>query len=268
MTVEQARKEIETFYGKNPPDLHRIRAAYEDLINGRTHSDFLCLCPSCLCHAHKKAGGRFDKEIFFLDWLLLEVQLGRVNQREKIVFEDAFDRGKPVISVDGVDFINFFNARGSVKALSVFLEKYFPEIDHNWSRLNLRLWRFKKSGTLRATEKRIVAEWYKAHPAPNPRKGQSWKALKLAHRIADFIYSRPNKTVTQRELCRRFFQRDTLKDLEAIRPWLKFNYGIDWKVGIKKNRVSYLGTMKKPQGRILRVVISKKTIDGISDLME
>jgi hypothetical protein len=240
MTVERSINEIETFYGINPPDLHRIRAAYEDLIKGRIHSEFLCFCPSCLHHAHKKSGGRFDKEIFFLDWLLFEIQLSRVNQTEKIVFDGPFDKGKPKIFVEGADFINFFTARGSIRALSAFIEINFPDINPSPSRLNLRLWRFKKSGALKETEKLIVAEWYKIHPAPDPRKGEFWKALKLAQRIADFINSRPQGTATQRELCRRFFQRRTLEDLKSFRPWLKLK-GISWQVGEKKNRTRYFG---------------------------
>jgi len=250
MTVESEIREIEIDPGsKNPPDLNRIKTAWKDLKEDRTHANFPCFCPSCLYQAHKKVGGRFDKEAFFLDWLLFEIKLSLVNQTEKIVFKDTFDRGQIKIFVDSREF---FKVRGSIKALSEFVEKNFSEINPDYQRINLRLWRFRKSGVLKMLEEKISMEWWNAHPV-DFRKNESWKLLNLAQRIADFIYSRPEKSATQREICRRFFQKKSVEDLEDMRFWLKTNYGIGWKKRKKKNQIIYFGEMKNARGRFLRV---------------
>jgi len=212
--------EVVSREGKSPVDLKRVRGAYADLMDGKTHSD-TCRCPSCLYKLHKEKRGRFDKEAFFLDWLELEVRLSLINQTEKIVFETAYDRGKNKTFIDGRDY---FKSCGTLRALSNFIEKHFPDIDSNYRRIKLKLWRFRKSGVVKELEKEISFRYFRAHPAKGK---EDWKDLRFAQRIADYIYSLKNREATQREL-RRHFQKP-IEKIEDLRPWLNGNYGIGWK---------------------------------------
>jgi hypothetical protein len=132
-------KEIETNFGKESPDLKMIQAVYNDLIHDRTHPNFCCLRPCCLYQLHKKQGGKYSKEIIFLDWLQFEINISLRNRREMLVFDDPFEyfpikKAITKFRIDGQDFIDFLKSRGSLKELSEFVKKYFPKVDHDWKR--------------------------------------------------------------------------------------------------------------------------------------
>ena len=246
MTVEPETKEIIIDEGsKYPPDLDRIKTTWKNLVEDKIHSDFLCLCPSCLYQIQKKDGGRFDKEVFFLDWLHFEIKFSLVNQK---ITQSLEIGSKPKTYID---MRELFKVRGSIRALSKFIEKKFPEIDHNYQRIKLKLWRFKKSGILKKLENKITKEWSKTHPVEH-RKNEFWKMLRLTQRIANFIYSRPDKSAIQRDICRKFFQKKSVDDLEEIRSWLNINYGILWDKGKREDQIIYYGTMKSSRGRFMK----------------
>lgn len=255
MTVNPKIDENELDYGKNPPDLPRIKEAWQDLINNKIHTDFLCFCPSCLYQAHKKDGGRFDKDVFFLDWLHFEIKLSLINQRTTYSLDSPGFNPKT-----SVDMFELAEVRGSVKALSEFIEKNFPnDFNPNYKRIKKRLWRFRKSSTLKALEIKKTLEWFKNHPSESQK--ESLKNLNLAQRIADFIYSMPGRKVIQRDILRRFFQKKRLEDLEYLIPWLRDNYGIICEEGKRKDQVIYCGVLKTSRGRFLRFGAPSKKID-------
>lgn len=239
-------KEVESFWGRNPIDLKRVIKTYADLMGDRTHAA-PCTCPSCLYHLHKTKGGGYDKEVFFLDWLSLEVKLSLINQSEKIVFETAYDRGKNKTSVDWKDL---FRAWGTIQALADFVGDNFPDIDPSPRRIKLKLWRFRKSGVSATLGKEIILNAIKANSV-DPEINETWRGLRLAQRVADYIYKRRGHAVTQRDL-RRFFQKP-VEELIDVRPWLDLNYGIVCKQGKRENQIVYTGTMKSSRGRFLRV---------------
>lgn len=248
MTVDN---EIEISCEKNPPDLNKIKNAWEDLINARVHADFLCLCPSCLYQTYREEGGRLDKEIFFLDWLYFEIKLSMVDQR---ITQSLEVGSKPKISVD---MREFFNVPGSIKVLSEFIETNFPDINHDYKRIKLKLWRFKKSGVLKYLEQKKIKIWMKAHPVK--RKDHPLIKLKLLQKIADFIYSQPEHKALEREIYRKFFQKKSVVDIEEeldeMNPWLQANYGIFRKQGKRKDQIIYYGVLKTSRGRFFRVGI-------------
>jgi len=249
--VMTERLEIEIWKGRENVDIQRIKKFYTDLINDITHPE-ACSCPSCLFQEHKKQGGKYNKEIFFLSWLEFEILFSLVNQTEKIVFETVFDPGSYKRFIEGeVEVKKFLKGYGRIKALSEFVKKNFPEIDHNQKRLKLRLWRFKKSGVELKAAKEIQKRYYKIHPF-DFRKSDLQK-FKLAQKIADFIYSQPKQKTTQREICRKYFQKKSVEDLEEMRSLLNFNYGIIWDDGKRKNQIIYIGKMKSSRGVFFKV---------------
>jgi hypothetical protein len=100
-----------------------------------------------------------------------------------------------------------------------------------------------------------IKEWHKNHPIKG--RDDTFLKLKLIKKIADFVYLQPNRKAFQREICRRFFQKKTIEDLEELRPWLRVNYGIECLKGKRKNQVIYVGMMKDSRGRFFRVGIPK-----------
>jgi len=246
--TEQALEPVEVYYGKNLPDLQRVKKAYTDLMGDRTHAA-TCACPSCLYHLHKTKGGRFDKKVFFLDWLSLEVKLSLINQTEKIVFENAYDRGKKTMSVEWKDF---FRTWGTIRALARFVGDNFPDINMSPRRIKLKLWRFRKSGIHLSLQKEIDLNGMRANPV-DPKMNKTWGPLAFGQKVADYIYKHQDRIVTQRDL-RRFFQKP-VEELVNLRPWLGFNYGIYWKLGSRKNQTIYFGTRKNSRGQFLGVGI-------------
>ena len=242
------RLEVETWEGKENIDVQRIRKVYANLINDKTHPE-PCVCPCCLFQEHKKQIGKYSKEIFFLSWLEFELRFSLVNQKEKIVYEKAFGPGSYKRFIEGLELIKFSRGYGRIKALSEFLEINFPKIDHNQKRLKLRLWRFKKSGMELKAAKEINKRYVKAHPYDLQKIKEGWKDLKLAQKIADFIYSQPGHKTTQRQICRRYFQKKSVEDLEEMRSLLNSNYGIICEYGKRKNQIIYIGKMKSSRGR-------------------
>lgn len=234
--------EVEAFCGKNPVDLNRAKKTYADLIGDKTHAA-PCTCPSCLYQLHKTKGGGYDKEIFFLDWLSLEVKLSLINQTEKIVFETAYARGKDKMSVEWRDLVKSW---GTIQELAEYVGENFPDIDPSPRRIKLKLWRFRKSGVSSALEKEIILNGKKASPV-DPKINETWRVLRLAQRVAEYIDKKRGHTVTQQDL-RRFFQKP-VEELVNLRPWLRINYGISWKPGSRKNQVIYFGTRKTSRKR-------------------
>jgi hypothetical protein len=243
-------REVEIEHGKSPVDLQRVKKAYADLISDKTHPA-PCTCPSCLYHLHKKKGGRFDKEIFFLDWLLLEVKLSLINQTERIVFYTPYGRGKDITSVEWRDFIS---ARRIINPLARFVRDNFPDIDPSPRRIKLKLWRFRKSGVAAALEKEINLNGIKANPV-DLKIIETWQALDLAQKVADHIYKQQDRVATQREI-QRFIQKP-VERFEEIRKWLEENYGIVRGNGKRKNQIIYTGTMKSSRGQILHVGVQE-----------
>ncbi len=246
--MDMTEQDIEVDLGirKNPVDLQRVKKVYADLIGDKKHA-VPCTCPSCLYHLHKTKGGGYDKEVFFLDWLSLEVKLSLIDQNEKMYWEAAYSPSKSKFSVEWKDL---FRAWGTIQALADFVRNNFPAINSSPHRIKLKLWRFRKSGVSAALEKEIILNGIKANPV-DPKINETWRTLRLAQRVADYIYKHQDCVVTQRDL-RRFFQKP-VEELIDLRPWLDLNYGIVCKQGKRENQIVYTGTMKSSRGRFLCV---------------
>jgi hypothetical protein len=170
-----------------------------------------------------------------------------------LVFDDPPKKSAVKFHIDGQDFIDFLKNRGSLKALSEFVKKHFPKVDHDYKRIKLRLWRFRKSGTLKKLEQEKIREWMKIHPINIKKRDHPLMKFKLLQKIADFIYSQPDRKIIQREICRRYFQKKPVEDLEELRPWLRFNYGIECLKGKRKNQILYVGKMNSSRGLFFKV---------------
>ena len=231
---------------KNPVDLDRAKGIWSDLLNNRTHED--CRCPSCQYQLHRQKGGKFDKETFFLYWLELEVKLSLIPQTDRLIYS-TFSRPEDKGWRTSVTWKDFSRTWGTIQGLADYIAKHFPDIDAGASRIKLKLWRFKKSGVDAALEREFIDRRLKARPVT-----EEWKMILLAQRIADFVYTQPSRTVSQRELQRHL--HGDIDGLENLRPWLLLNYGIECQRGSRKNQMIYRGTMKGSRGRFLRVGVS------------
>jgi len=237
--------EVVEIEGRVPVNVKRVEKFYRALIDDKLHSP-TCRCPSCLYQLHKKKGGRYKKESFFLDWLETEIRFSLVHTVEKTIYDSAYHRGDKARSfINGRDF--FRARRESMRALSDFIKFHIPEIDSNHRRIKLKLWRFRKSGVLQELEKEISAREFETSPL---NWKESSRGFRLAQRIADFIYRQKGRRAEQREI-RRFIQIP-IEEIEALRPWLLSNYGIECRPGSRKNQVVYFGTAKNSRGSFMR----------------
>jgi len=86
-------------------------------------------------------------------------------------------------------------------------------------------------------------EWQRSKPEPVAIINLNKKYRTpgdIALGVANFVYSKPNRKATQRELLRHLNKHKT--DLEPLQEWLKFSYGIE--VRTEGRSIVYFGTMK------------------------
>jgi hypothetical protein len=233
-----------------PVNLEWAKETWRDLLNDRTHED--CRCPSCQYHLHRQKGGKFDKETFFLYWLELEVELSLIPQTDRLIFS-TLSRPQDGGWRTSVTWRDFSRVRGTIQGLADYVAKYFPAIDAGASRIKLKLWRFKKSGVIKALDDEFIDRRVKAL-GPADKGGGT---VQLAQRIADCVYSRPDRTASQRDLQRQL--HEPADNLEDLRQWLLLNYGITCRRGKRKGQMIYQGTMQSSRGRILRVGIGPES---------
>lgn len=231
--------DVTSWEGKEKIDVTKTRKVYDDLINDKTHPE-PCCCPSCLYHEHKKQGGKYDKESFFLSWLEFEIIFSRVNQEERIIFKTAHDLGTYKTYIDGRELIGSIQGRGRIKALSEFLKDNFPDIDHNHKRLKLKLWRFKKSKAGLKASKEIGNRWTKAAPKEKKKEwGDSWETIRFANEVSNYIHSLPKKRIDRSTLLRGKFQGKTVDDLEQIHGLLQLKGIFNKREGYRNKTVFY-----------------------------
>ncbi len=247
--VAEKAKSIELQRGHGGVDCDLARRIWRGLGEGPDHGEF-CACPSCLCQLHQSRGGRYDRESFFLYWLEEEVVLAGKEQIEQLIFgRGGRQRDRERVSVEWREWL--LPSR-PIPEMARILRQCFPDIDPNPRRIKVKLWRFKRSGIAGALEEEIRDRERRATP-PAP---EAWQNLRLAQRIADLVYSRPKKTISQRDLQR--LARVPVDRLEELRAWLNFNYGIEARQGRRKGQVLYRGRMKGAHGRALRVGVFLK----------
>ena len=239
--MTESVKEVITYEGRSPISLDRARRVWADLQSDRTHDN--CWCPSCKYQLHRRQGGRYDREAFFLYWLELEVKFSLINQTEKIVFMPRPQKDEDRTSIAWQDL---FRTHGTIQALADYVGRHFPDIDADTTRIKVKLWRFKRSGVDAKLEQELAMARARKAPA-----GENTHTLRLAQRIADFIYAQPGQTATQRVILR--WLQKPVEVLEELRPWLLVNYGITTARGKRKGQVVYRGRMQAARGRFLRV---------------
>ncbi|NLH78952.1 MAG: hypothetical protein GX465_18180 [Acidobacteria bacterium] len=134
--------------------------------------------------------------------------------------------------------------------VAAFVKAHFPEIRTSPARIKMNLWRYRKSGVEAKLDDEILGRRLKRY-SKRADGDEPWLTVRLAQGIADKFYSRPEKSVSQRELQR--MTHVSVDQIEALRGWLLLNYGIEARAGRRKGQVVYRGRMKDSRGRILRV---------------
>jgi len=236
---------IISWEGKKEVDITTAKKVYDDLLNDRTHPE-PCCCPSCLYHEHKKQGGKYDKESFFLSWLEFEILFSMVNQEERIIFEAAHSPGIKKTFIKNQEIMNFIKGYGRIKVLSEFLENNFPDIDHNHERLKLKLWRFKKSEVESKASEEIGKRW--AIITPKEKKDEwenNWKILRFAQDVSNYIHSLHKKRIDRRTLLREEFQGKQKQDLERIHGLLQLKGIFHKREGYRNKTVVYYYSKKE-----------------------
>jgi hypothetical protein len=227
---------------KEPVNVKAVRKLLADLRAGRSHKR-PCICAACLFARHKASGGRFDAESFWLDWLEFEVRLSSVDTVERRYWQDHPLPERVARHVD--DWREIYRVRGVVEAMGRFIALEFPNMDHGEARIRMKLWRLRKSGVLHELEQEAIGEIQKA--TVKPGAPTSLPTLRLAQRVADYVYSRPDRTASQRDLQRRFQKPVEVLSGFVFRRWLFVNYRIESRHEGRKNRVVYRGTSKSYQ---------------------
>ena len=258
--MPEAERHTKIGQGLGQVDLVRARKVWRDLVEGPDHGEF-CVCPSCLYRLHRSRGGRFDREAFFLYWLELEVDFAARTQVEELISGPGH-RGLGTERVF-IEWPELLRPLRLVPLIARVLRESFPNLNPDPRRIKVKLWRFKRPvadadprwdpppNIYQALEEEINDRERRAAP-PNP---EPWQNLRLAQRVADLVYSQPERTIAQRDLQR--LARVSVDRLEELRPWLFFNYIIGAYQGRRKGRVVYKGWMKDSRGRALRVGVGQ-----------
>jgi len=258
--------EIEVYKEEIPPDIDKIKKVFLDLKSDTCHSPPLVL-PCCLHHRYKRKPGKrgrtFDEESFFLEWLADEIRFSKIKAEFDIIYKDEFDREpgeSPITEIYRFDMREYFKAPKIYKEVVDFIKKHLPNSDINLDleRIKMKIYRVRKSGIVNELEREILLEQLKIHPMSPEKKikqKKTWQDLKFAQRVADFIYSLPDKLISQRDLLRHFSNKRK-EDFERIHDYLKLNYRINFrKEGYRNKTTIYYSTAKSSKGRYWKVGI-------------
>ena len=215
---------LEIWSGKSPLDIEKAKKIWLDMKNGIRPS-----LPSDLPHYtyplyiefyRNKKGRKFDKESFMLEWFENEFVLS------EICLQTGY-KGENLIETNRVDMMEYFKAWYSKELKnkrSQIIKKHFPDINPNPGRINLKIWRFKRSGILQKLDGEIARRIIGADPNYSKKIDagkETWAEIKFAQRVGRFIQSRPGQKATQREL-ERHFSNKRKADLERAFEWLFF----------------------------------------------
>ena len=176
---------------------------------------------------HRGKGRRFDKETFFLDWLIRKIRFSKLNVVEKIVYKSDTGKGIRQYSIKPRQKV-----RGLEESVSDFIEKELPDngINIRPGRIRLKLWRFRKSGIEYKVEKALLAEREKtlgSQPGRLKESKEEWKKLRFIYKVADFVRRRPSAT-SRREVLRHFSNKRAA-DIEEISDVLEYDFGVEFK---------------------------------------
>jgi hypothetical protein len=224
----------------------------EDFKEGRTHFP-PCVCWLCLWRKYEKSkslGHPYDV-LTFLAWDILceikdEFQDESVSKIPVGKLAKEIIRCLPIINPDSKLALN--------EDMKELFEQHFIEYAYK-----KRYQREKLLKIIAELRSQIDRDWKKSRPKPVAiinLKRQTPGVLAL--KIARFIYSRPSRRATRREI-----QRHTNKskaDLEGLHELLKVIYGINVQSRGKYESPVYLGTIRTDLTRLLRVGDWPKTL--------
>jgi len=264
MTIKHD-EEIEVFKEEVPIDIDKIKKVLLDLKRDICHSPPLLL-PCCLYHRYEKRTGKrgrtFNKESFFLEWLIDEIRFSKIKVEIDFIYKDEFDREpgeSPITEIYRTNLRDYFKVPKIYKEASAFMKDSLPNrnINPDPKRIKMKIYRLRKSGIVNELEREIILEQQKIHPISPEKKikyKKVWQDFKFAQRVADFIHKITKKEADRRILQRRFNKKK--EDLERIHDILKLNYGINFrKEGYRNKTTVYYSTTKSSKGRYWRVGI-------------
>jgi len=205
---------IRNWDGTKPPDVHRIRTTYSDLMDGITHAA-PCTCPSCFFALYnqirRKPGPRFDRESFFLSWLATEIRFSMTPHVEAYVAEDDNPR---YVEKKFFDIRQYLKTRRRyISVMSDFLKQNFKQIKNtDPRRLKMKLRRLQKS----KIEMQLTRIRISQGSRPSKESNLLWKRLKFAQRVADFIKSQRGREASYNKILRHFSNKRR-SDIEDVR---------------------------------------------------
>ena len=243
----------------------KAKKVLKDLKENHIHS-VDCGCAACLFHTYKKTkpgkGRRYGKLTFFLMWLVHEVKMDRLKNEGKAEEITFLGRKAWKISPGEYDKTPYIDrVRKILDELYVDseLSGFGPDLEHLFNYLRIYKWRMEKPNFLKLmdelAEKRRL-EWMKTQPHLQRKLKYNLESLRFAQRVADFIYSQPNRQVSQRGLLRHFSNKKA-KHLEEVQKILKLNYGIKIKKGRNSKTFIYYTEAKTSKGIYWKVGYKK-----------
>jgi len=226
----QAKIIIENMTGRYARQLDDFKA-------GRLHR-LPCICWLCLWRKFENGlpvGPPYDYKTFLAYDILSEItdvfQYEPVRKIAVRRLARVMIRRLPIISAETKEVLNDF-------AREMF-ETHFVEYAYRG-----RYRTDKLSSLVEELIHQIHRDWQRGRPEPVATINLMRQTpASLALKVARFVYSRPDRKATQREL-----QRHTNKpkaDLEVLREWLAWRYGITVPPHEKWESTIYIGTFAK-----------------------
>ncbi len=212
-----------------------------------------CNCWLCRWRKYKelyitKRGRPYDWRTFMIYDLIHDAKICYLIERGKA-------KKKEVNKKIGWEFdlVDYSKARFKWKTKLILRE--IPVIDINSNVMQnfehyVSMKRYDRSDFLELNNKIEYAIWRETLPPESGKVGRpSTQGLKRLQEIADFIYSRSDKTATRREISRK---HSVDKDfLDEVEPFLNTNYRIFKK---RESRTTvYYGNMEDSRGRYWKV---------------
>lgn len=231
----------------------KAKKILKDLINKKTHP-LPCNCVVCLYSEYKEK--RIGVLSFFINWLIHEVKMDYLREKGKA--KEIIMYGRKAWQYRTRDYEKAPYLKKAHKIIEDLysdedLIDFAPDFEKllNYAYLNVRRWRIERSSFSKIMDelaKERWLDWIKTQPDLQKEWKANWDDLKIAQKVALFIYKQPKKEINQRILQRHF---NVKKDnLERIHDLLKLNFSIvSRKEGYRNKTTVYYSTTKTNKGK-------------------
>lgn len=235
----------------------RAKKTLSDLMKNNTHPPG-CDCAACLYEIYKRKNKEvkinrikkpFGKMTFYINWLIDAVKMDYLRRKNRVSQKTLIDKhGRTVFLFKGpYDYKKAPYLKKTKMIIDeIQYDKKFEDFADDLERLshdyiNNRRYKIERSNfpqLLNKLSEIKYMEWYRAHPEKREKQVKAIRDLKLAQKVAHFIYDLKKNKITAREIYRPLNIKKS--DLERIHDLLKINWNISCpEKGISNKTVYY-----------------------------